>query len=136
MLLFALQIGPRAQAIVEGVVEELPDEISVRFRFDDSLVSEGVRDFCQSLALVCTQPCQLWETTPGARRRGYDGYAYGLSSACSGPAAWSVGLDEHFDQNDAVVVPGPDALHEPGAAKGLFVDQVSTLGDVDARRAG
>jgi len=48
----------------------------------------------------------------------------------------SVGLDEHFDQNDAVVVPGPDALHEPGAAKGLFVDQVSKLGDVDARRAG
>src|SRR3569833_3433776 len=46
----------------------------------------------------------------------------------------SVGLDEHFDQNNDVVVPGPDALHEPGAAKKLFVDQVSKLGDVETHQ--
>lgn len=39
---YVLEKGPRAQAIVKGIIEVLSDEVTVRLGLDDSLVSEGV----------------------------------------------------------------------------------------------
>lgn len=50
-----LQEWPGAQPIIEGVVEELPSEVPVRFRFDNPLVPEGIRDVCQGLSFACVE---------------------------------------------------------------------------------
>lgn len=50
---YVLEEGSCAQAIVEGVVQVLPDEVSVRFGFDDSLVPEGIRNVGKGFSLTC-----------------------------------------------------------------------------------
>lgn len=51
-LLNVFEEGSGAETVVEGGIEELADEVSVRFGFDNALEGEGVGDIGECLALV------------------------------------------------------------------------------------
>lgn len=52
-LFYVFEERPRTQAIVQGIVEVLADKVAVGLGLDNSLVSEGVRDVGEKLALTC-----------------------------------------------------------------------------------
>lgn len=47
-----------------------------------------------------------------------------------------VGFNKHLYQNDAIVMPGTDRLHETCRPKSLLVDKIGKFWDLDARSAG
>lgn len=47
-----------------------------------------------------------------------------------------VRFHEDLDQDNSIVVPSADGLHEPRRPQGPLINQIRELGDIDARRAG